>query len=129
MVLEPDDADFLRAMRAAVDVVALLDAVPDDGTAAVGADRRQRMNRTFEAVEDLQRPEINREAHEALARNTGGKLLEIHELAALPPLLKAEHQTRPLRQQQDLWDKWITIVLIALLYCIDVGIRRWTGLA
>src|SRR5262245_43924004 len=42
-----------RAVRAAVVELATLDAVADDAGAAVVADRREQLDRTLEAVEDV----------------------------------------------------------------------------
>jgi hypothetical protein len=79
-------------------------------------------------VEEFQHPEVNREALEAASRASGGRLLELDELIQLPELLSAESTVRRLRQQQDLWDRWYILLLVAGLYLLDVGIRRWTGL-
>jgi hypothetical protein len=82
-----------------------------------------------EGNEEFRRMEVDRAALEVLAQRSGGKVLEAWELAKLPALLKGQPQTRHLTKQQDLWDTWLTIVLVAGLYCLDVGIRRWCGLS
>jgi hypothetical protein len=49
-------------------------------------------------------------------------------LADLPGRLVGDvvHQERP--YEDDIWDNWLTLVLLAGLYCTDVGIRRVLGL-
>jgi hypothetical protein len=84
---------------------------------------------SMEGIAEFQRPEVNREALEAAAQNSGGKMVELHELDQLVPLLQGETTFRRLRHQQELWDKWFTVLLVALLYCGDVAIRRTFGLA
>ncbi len=44
------------AVRAAVDVYAALDAVPDNSDTAVSARRRERMNRALERIEIVRLP-------------------------------------------------------------------------
>src|SRR5215472_15938783 len=46
-------ARLMRAMSAAVEGVAILDAVPDDAAAAVRAPGCERLDRAFEAVEGV----------------------------------------------------------------------------
>jgi hypothetical protein len=82
----------------------------------------------LEGSEEFQHPEVNREALDALASATNGAVVGLHELDKIPPLLKGETSFRPLRKQQELWDQWFILAAAILLYCIDVGLRRWMGL-
>jgi hypothetical protein len=82
----------------------------------------------LEGSEEFQHPEVNREALDALASATGGAVVGLHELDKIPPLLKGETSFRPLRKQQEIWDRWFILAAAVLLYCIDVGLRRWMGL-
>ena len=82
----------------------------------------------LEGSEEFQHPEVNREALDALAAATGGAVVGLHELEKIPPLLKGETSFRPLRKQQELWDRWFVLAAAVLLYCLDVGLRRWMGL-
>jgi hypothetical protein len=82
----------------------------------------------LEGGEEFRHPEVNREALDALASATGGAVVGLHELDKIPPLLKGETSYRPLRKQQELWDQWFVLAAVILLYCLDVGLRRWMGL-
>src|SRR5215813_4802254 len=53
MIFSLRDSGFARATGATIKRVLGLDAVPDDLAAAVSADRRQLLDRAFEAVEDV----------------------------------------------------------------------------
>ena len=63
----------------------------------------------LEGSEEFQHPEVNREALDALASATGGAVVGLHELDKIPPLLKGETSFRPLRKQQELWDRWFIL--------------------
>ena len=82
-----------------------------------------------ESQEEYRRPHVDRQALETLANASGGRLLELDELDQIPGLLKGETRYRRLRCQQPLWDNWLVLILIAVLYCADVGIRRALGFA
>jgi hypothetical protein len=77
---------------------------------------------------ELSEPEVNREMLGTLAQISGGAMLELPQFAELPARLAGEvtHLDRP--YEQDLWDNWFLLVLLAGLYCTDVGIRRVYGL-
>ncbi len=77
---------------------------------------------------ELSEPEVNRELLGTLAQISGGAMLELPQLAELPARLAGEvtHLDRP--YEQDLWDNWFLLVVLAGLYCTDVGIRRLYGL-
>ena len=51
-IAETLDAFLLGAMDAAEDSAVVLDPMPDDAAAAMGAGGRERLDRAFEAVED-----------------------------------------------------------------------------
>jgi hypothetical protein len=53
VVFRLSDSGFARAIGAAIERVIGLDAMPDDPTAALRADRGQLLDRAFEAVEDV----------------------------------------------------------------------------
>ncbi len=84
----------------------------------------------MEGIEEFHRPEVNRDAMEAFARNSGGRVVELDALSSIPPQLAVgvAAPTR-LRHQQELWDQWYALALVAGLYCLDIALRRWTGLA
>jgi hypothetical protein len=77
---------------------------------------------------ELAQPDVDREMLSTLAEVSGGAMIELPQLADLPGRLAGEivHQQRP--YEDDLWDNWLTLVLLAGLYCTDVGTRRVLGL-
>jgi hypothetical protein len=77
---------------------------------------------------ELALPDVDREMLSTLAEISGGAMIELPQLADLPKRLAGEivHQQRPF--EDDLWDNWLTLLLLAGLYCTDVGIRRILGL-
>jgi hypothetical protein len=77
---------------------------------------------------ELAQPDVDREMLSTLAGISGGEMIELPQLADLPARLSGEivHQQRP--YEDDLWDNWLTLLLLAGLYCTDVGIRRVLGL-
>jgi hypothetical protein len=77
---------------------------------------------------ELAQPDVDRETLSTLAEISGGALIELPDFVDLPARLAGEtvHQQR--RYEDDLWDNWFTLLLLAGLYCTDVGIRRVLGL-
>jgi hypothetical protein len=77
---------------------------------------------------ELAQPDVDRETLSTLAEISGGEMIELPQLSDLPGRLAGEivHQQRP--YEDDLWDNWLTLLLLAGLYCTDVGIRRVLGL-
>ena len=81
------------------------------------------------APEEFRQPQLNRSTLEGLAKTTGGRLLKLDELGALPSLLSGKTLTTRRQDQATIWDNWLTLVLLVLVYGIDVGIRRLMGLS
>ncbi len=77
---------------------------------------------------ELAQPGVDRETLGTLADISGGVLLELPQLGELLNHLTGEttHEQRP--YEDDLWDNWLTLLLLTALYCTDVGIRRMLGL-
>ncbi len=72
-------------------------------------------------------PSVDRDTLGTLADLSGGALLELDQLATLPTLLRGEPtQDRQVRDE-DVWDTWLTLVLLVGLYCTDVAVRRVIG--
>ena len=74
-------------------------------------------------------PEVDRDTLGNLAEASGGGMLELYELAALPGRLRGESRTVMRVHESDLWDNWFVLVVLVLLYCTDVAVRRMSGLA
>ena len=81
------------------------------------------------APEELRHPNVNRPALELLASGTGGRLVELYDLAAIPPTLKGEATLTQVHREASLWDNWLTLVLVMFLYSFDVALRRLAGLS
>ena len=78
---------------------------------------------------ELAQPDVDREMLSTLAEISGGAMIELPQLADLPRRLAGEMiapDSGPMTD--DLWDNWLTLLLLAGLYCTDVGIRRVLGL-
>jgi len=82
---------------------------------------------------------VDREGLRSLADLTGGDMVEIESFSSIPYRLDerfaaaspgepagAERQSR---LEDDVWDTWPVLALLVTLYCIDVGIRRLSGLS
>ncbi len=76
---------------------------------------------------ELLDPTVDRDALGTLADLTGGGLLELSEIGTLPKHLKGEATTEQEVHDEELWDNWLTLVLLVGLYCGDVLARRMTG--
>jgi hypothetical protein len=81
------------------------------------------------AAEELLRPSINRPALELLANHTGGQLIELADWAKIPERLRGESKFIEIHREETMWDNWFVVVLLASIYCLDVGLRRLTGLS
>jgi hypothetical protein len=81
------------------------------------------------APEELRQPNINRPALEQLATSSGGQLVELPGLEMLAELLQGESNYSELHREADLWDNWMTLTILIVLYSLDVGLRRLLGLS
>ena len=74
-------------------------------------------------------PDVDRDTLAALADLTGGSVLEPADLATLPGRLTAATVASKRVHEDDVWDTWPVLVLLVGLYCVDVAIRRLSGLS
>ncbi len=98
----------------------------DPGGGAKAVEARMRV---VVAPEELRHPNVNRPALEALANGTGGRLVELPDLASIPPTLKGESKLAQVHREATLWDNWLTLVVVMFLYSLDVALRRLAGLS
>jgi hypothetical protein len=85
--------------------------------------------RVLAAAEELRQPNVNRPALELLASTSRGKLVELPDLATIPDLLQGQTKLIPYHRESTLWDNWLTLVVLAFIYSVDVGLRRLAGLS
>jgi hypothetical protein len=77
---------------------------------------------------ELRRPSVDRDLLGSLADATGGGLLELDQIGKLPEVLQGKPVTVTQAHEEEIWDNWLTLVLLVGLYCTDVGVRRLLGL-
>lgn len=97
---------------------------PGGGVEPVSAEMRVSI-----APEELRRPNLDRPALELLASHTGGLLTELGDLGRIPEKLKGEPKLVELQREELIWDNWFTLSLLVLIYSLDVGLRRLSGLS
>ncbi|MEX0654772.1 MAG: hypothetical protein WD534_07485 [Phycisphaeraceae bacterium] len=83
--------------------------------------------RVASSSRELLRPDVDRETLGTLAEATGGELIELDELPRLADAFEGEPATLSQVHVQELWDNWLTLLLLVSLYCTDVFVRRMAG--
>ncbi|MBI1367716.1 MAG: hypothetical protein GC162_03590 [Planctomycetes bacterium] len=81
-----------------------------------------------ESGRELIKPQVDRDALGTWADATGGSLIELGDVHELPDKLAGEAVTLHRPREREVWDNWLTLMLLVGLYCTDVGIRRLLGL-
>jgi len=84
--------------------------------------------RVAESGRELLRPDVDRDTLGALADVTGGGVIELDRIAELTQKLEGETVTVTRAHEEEIWDNWLTLVLLVTLYCADVFVRRMSGL-
>ena len=97
---------------------------PTDGSNPVLANLQ-----VVEAPEEYRYPHLNRQALATLSGSTEGKVVELVELDQIPDRLKGKATLKEVKQQASIWDNWLTLLLLMVVYSVDVGIRRLSGLS
>jgi hypothetical protein len=98
----------------------------DPGSGAVPAEARIRV---LAAAEELRQPNVNRPALELLANASRGRLVELPDLATIPDQIQGQAKLISYHREATLWDNWLTLVVLSVIYSIDVGLRRLAGLS
>ncbi|MCA9040322.1 MAG: VWA domain-containing protein [Planctomycetaceae bacterium] len=70
----------------------------------------------------------NRELLAELAKQTGGKLFELDQLAQIPDIIKPDIQTETWQEQTDLWTHPLWLTLFILCLSAEWLLRKWHGL-
>lgn len=74
-------------------------------------------------------PSVDRETLRALADLSGGAVVEAGDVATIPDRLASRVVETRRRLDDDVWDTWPVLALLVGLYCLDIGIRRLSGLS
>lgn len=94
-----------------------------------GGDPVEARFRVQPSAEELRHPNLNRVTLELIANASGGQVVELPDLGLIADKLKGEAQTSQLYREQVIWDNWLTLTLLVLIYSVDVGLRRLVGLS
>lgn len=81
------------------------------------------------AADEMRHPNLNRTALESVSNSSGGQVVELTDLASIPDKLKGEVRTSHLYREASIWDNWMTLMLLVIVYSVDVGLRRLVGLS
>jgi hypothetical protein len=84
--------------------------------------------RVADSGRERSQPTVDRETLGTLADVSRGALMELDHFAELPAKVAGETTTIHKPLEQEVWDNWLTLVILVVLYCTDVGIRRVLGL-
>jgi hypothetical protein len=85
--------------------------------------------RVMASIEELRHPHVDRVALQRLADASGGRMVELTQLASIPEQLKGTSQSTLWHRETDIWDNWLVLVVLVSLYSVDVGLRRLAGLS
>jgi len=96
---------------------------PPNGGAAVQATMQ-----VLTAPEEYRHPNLNRPSLELLASATGGEVLKLSDLDSIADKLEGSTELQALHREATLWDNWLILAILILVYSVDVGIRRVMGL-
>ena len=92
-------------------------------------DPAQATIRVLVAPEEYRHPNLNRPTLELLASATGGKVIKLDGFGSIPEKLAGEAELKQLHHEATIWDNWLTLSVLVLVYSFDVGIRRLMGLS
>jgi hypothetical protein len=82
-----------------------------------------------ESSEERRRPAVDRATLDAMAAATGGRVVALSEIGNLAGMLKGGVTLQAVHRERTVWDNWFVLVLLALIYSVDVGLRRLSGMA
>ena len=85
--------------------------------------------RVITAADEMRHPNLNRVALESISNSSGGQVVDLTDLASVPEKLKGEVRTSHLYREASIWDNWLTMLLLVVVYSVDVGLRRLVGLS
>ena len=82
-----------------------------------------------EPTRERSRADVDRDTLAAVGDLTGGALVELPALAALPARLDTTTVATTRIYEEEVWDTWPVLVVLVGLYCADIAIRRLSGLS
>lgn len=85
--------------------------------------------RVTPALLELRHAQVQRPILRALAEATGGRMLELPQLGTIGDQFHGVPKLTRVQREASLWDNWLVLLLLAVLYSLDVGIRRLRGLS
>ena len=77
---------------------------------------------------ELRWPDPDRDTLGGLAQATNGSLLELQQLTQLPDMIQGKPITLHATYENEIWDNWITLLILVIVYSTDLAIRRLSGL-
>lgn len=89
----------------------------------LGAETVEATLHVLMSPEEFRYPNVNRPALEAM-----GQVVKLSELGSIPEKLKGEAELQSLHREATIWDNWLILSLLIVVYSVDVGIRRLMGL-
>lgn len=97
---------------------------PPNGAAVIDAT----LNVTAAPLE-MRQPNVNRAALTMLAETSGGRTVALHALGELAEQVHGEPKITRMHREATVWDNWLVLAVLMMLYSLDVGLRRLTGLS
>jgi hypothetical protein len=89
--------------------------------------------RVLAAPEEMRYPNVNRTALKSLAETTGGEMVELTDpewAQRIVAQLKGEPKvTKRPPSEATVWDNWMVLAVLVVVYALDVGMRRLGGLS
>ena len=55
--------------------------------------------------------------------------MDADQVESLEKLLRGDSRYTELYRETSIWDNWVVLAILVLLYTLDVGLRRLTGLS
>jgi len=94
-----------------------------------GAEKVETQFRVSGSAEEFRHPNVNRADLQKLAEGSGGKLIELPDLAVIPDLLRGEPRLSRVHREMTLWDNLLMLAVLVFVYSLDVGLRRLAGVS
>ncbi|MFV1965617.1 MAG: hypothetical protein ACC628_09365 [Pirellulaceae bacterium] len=81
------------------------------------------------APAEFRHASVHRPALELLAKISGGRVVEVTDLASISADLKGETVLERLHREATVWDNWLVLLILVVVFMLDVGARRFMGLS